>query len=149
MLLIPGISTAKDLFEKLKRDAAILDKEVSSDAFFNFVITGYSLIDWVKKDSSIPHAKADIDALYSNKWLKICGDLATSAKHFVFTNRKPITSSSTSRQGYGIGRYKKGAYGVGEELIAVSLTDGSEISSLEIVLNVIDTWQLYFTKHKI
>jgi hypothetical protein len=28
--------------------------EVTTDRFFDFVITGYSLIDWVKKDPAMP-----------------------------------------------------------------------------------------------
>ena len=54
MSLTYGLQTARDLLEKLRRDAKLLDDEVSSDRFFNFVIAGYSLIHWVKKDPSVP-----------------------------------------------------------------------------------------------
>jgi hypothetical protein len=42
-----GLKTARDLLEKLKWDGSRLDHEVTSGSFFNFVITGYSLIDWL------------------------------------------------------------------------------------------------------
>lgn len=63
---------------------------------------------------------------YADKWLRVCGDLATAAKHFELTRRNPITSSATSRQGYGMGRYGKGGYGAGEESIKpmVLVTEG-------------------------
>lgn len=49
-LSIP-LASPHDLFAKLKRDAALLiEDRVSSGRFFNFVITGYSFIDWVKVD---------------------------------------------------------------------------------------------------
>lgn len=52
-LPLPLLSS-QDLFAKLQRDAALLvDDEVTTDRFFNFVITGYSLIDWVKVDASL------------------------------------------------------------------------------------------------
>lgn len=44
------------LFHKLQRDVARLDRAVTHDKFFNLVITGYSLIDWVKNDPSLPAA---------------------------------------------------------------------------------------------
>ena len=57
MSLTYGLQTAKELLEKLRRDAALLDEEVSSDRFFNFVVTGYSLIDWIKNDPAVPAAE--------------------------------------------------------------------------------------------
>jgi len=47
--LLPGsLRSAAHLFGKLCRDAEILDDGVTSDRLFNFVVTGYSLIDWIK-----------------------------------------------------------------------------------------------------
>ena len=152
MTLIPGLDSAKDLHAKLQRDAALLDKEVSSDVFFNFVVTGYSLIDWIKNDPGVPPAAttpSEIDSLYADKWLKVCGDLATAAKHFTLTQRKPISSSATSHQGYGTGRYGKAVYGIGEESIEVTLNDGTSFSALELVEGVLDSWQSFFAKHRI
>lgn len=85
MSLTYGLKTAKDLLDKLRRDAKMLDDEVSSDRFFNFVITGYSLIEWVMKDPSVPQsAKTTSEKanLYKNQWLKVCGDIADASKHF-------------------------------------------------------------------
>ncbi len=54
MALTFGLRTPRDLLEKLERDAALINDEVTSDRFFNFVVTGYSMVDWIKNDSSIP-----------------------------------------------------------------------------------------------
>jgi hypothetical protein len=150
MPLLPGLDSAKDLFAKLQRDAALLDNEVSSDGFFNFVVPGYSLIDWIKNDPSIPalaKSKPEVDALYADTRLKVCGDLATAAKHFVLTQRTPITSSATSCQGFGVGRFGKGGFGIGEESINVALNDGTNISALDLVEGVLGTWQSFFARH--
>lgn len=90
MSLTFGLSSARDLFAKLQRDADALEEEVTSDRFFNFVVTAYSLIDWVFHDPATPAAarpKVDriqqgLDSLCRNKWLKICRDLSNSCKHF-------------------------------------------------------------------
>lgn len=136
------LSSARELFEKLKRDAALLDAEITTDKFFNFVITGYSIIDWCKADATL--AALDLQALYGDYWLKICGDLATASKHFQLTTRQPITGSASSEQGYGVGRYGAGGYGVGEESIKIHLNDGTEISCFDFVREVVARWEQVF-----
>jgi hypothetical protein len=152
MALTFGFSSLRDVFAKLKRDAAALDEEVTSDGLFNFVVTGYSMIDWVKKDPSVPvAAKAGplVQALYNDQWLKVCGDLATASKHFTLTSRNPITDSATSESGFGVGRYGMGGYGVGEESIEIKLNDGTTFNCLDLVKGVLSTWNAYFTAHGI
>jgi hypothetical protein len=152
MTLTFGLSSVRDLFAKLQRDADALDEEVTSDRLFNFVVTGYSMIDWVRNDPAVPtsaKAKIVIEGLREDKWLKVCGDLATASKHFKLKRRVPVTSSATTSQGYGAGRYGKGGYGVGEESIEIQLNDGTKFYCLELVQGVIDTWQTFFTAHSI
>jgi hypothetical protein len=152
MSLTFGIETTRELFEKLKRDAAALKEEVSSDNFFNFVVTGYSMIDWVKNDPTVP-AKAKekqvIDALYQEHWLKVCGDLAIAVKHFKLTSRNPITSSADSAQGFGVGRFGHGGFGVGEESIEVTLNDGTSFNCLDLVQGVVNKWESFLSAYKI
>lgn len=116
MSLVPGLRTAVDLFHKLLRDAERLNAEVTSDAFFDFVDTGYSLIDWIRNDPAIPESaktKAELDILYEAPWLKVCGDLANSSKHFTLIRRRPVTVEATSKSGYGMGRFGAGSFGRG------------------------------------
>jgi len=142
-----GFTSILDLFEKLKRGAVLLDEKVTSDRFFNFVITGYTMIDWVKNDSTIPAtiSKQSVveEELYKDEWLKICRDIATASKHFKLNTRKPITSSATSSQGFGAGRFGKGGFGTGEEGIKITLDDGTTFNCLDLAQNVIRTWQLF------
>ena len=81
----------RDLFNKLKRDAVAIDKEVTSDNLFNFVITGYFLIDWIKSDANVPELA--VKGLYEDKWLQICRDLAISAKHFIIKKNYSLFSN--------------------------------------------------------
>ena len=147
-----GLTSIRDLQAKLKRDAAALDEEVTSDRFFNFVVTGYSMIDWVKNDPSVPpcaKAPAIVQGLYNDHWLKVCGDLATASKHFTLTTRTPITSSASSSSGFGEGRFGRGGYGGGEESIEVCLNDGTSFHCLDLVQGVLSSWQTFFSVHGI
>ena len=145
-----SLSSVRDLFEKLQREAEALDEEVTSDRLFNFVVTGYSMIDWVKNDPSVPPSSKTnpvVQGLYNDPWLKICGDLATASKHFTLTERKPVVTSATSARGFGVGRYGKGGWGVGEESISVQLNDGTSFHCLDLVRGVISTWECFFSAH--
>ena len=158
MTLTYGLRSARDLLGKLKRDAALLDQGVTSDKFFNFVVTGYSIIDWVKHDPSIsPSARSAVEKLNGDRWIKVCGDLANASKHFVLTKRKPITSSAESDQGeretrnignfpWGFSEYTKIEPA---ESITIELEDGSSFSCLELVKNVIETWSKFFSAHQL
>ncbi|WP_341710396.1 hypothetical protein [Limnobacter sp.] len=152
MTLTFGLTSIRDLHAKLQRDAAALDNEVTSDSFFNFVITGYSMIDWVKNDLTVPSTAklpAIVQGLYNDPWLKVCGDIATASKHFTLTKRTPITSSASSSSGFGVGRFGKGVYGVGEESIEVCLNNGTSFHCLDLVQGVLSSWQTFFSAHGI
>jgi hypothetical protein len=146
-----NLRSASDLLAKVKRDAAALDQQVTSDRFFNFVVTAYSLIDWIKNDPTVPSgAKKDVDALYIK--LKVCGELANSSKHFVLKvkeGRRPVTNEVTSKCGWGVGRYGHGPYGAGEESIHIGLSDGSTLSLFKFKDDVIKVWADFFTTHGI
>ncbi len=152
MTLTFGLESARDLFAKLQRDADALDEQVTSDRLFNFVVTGYSLIDWIENDPTVPasaKALSSVQRLRSDRWLKVCGDLATASKHFKMTRRKPITTSATSARAYGLGRFGKGRFGVGEESIKVHLSDGTSFHCLDLVKGVLASWKSFFSSHAI
>lgn len=148
MTLIFNLITARDLLAKLGRDAQALDDEVTVDRLFNFVVTGYSMIDWIKNDPSVPQsAKDSVNDLYGDKWLKICGDVATAAKHFEVTKRPTITVDFLSSHGFGIGRYGKGGFGSGEPSIEMLLDDGTSYDCLDLANGVLNSWHEFFRVH--
>jgi hypothetical protein len=151
--LKPGsLKTATDLLRKAKRDAALLQEEITSDRFFNFVVTAYSLIDWIKHDPTVPQSakeQAVIDDIYGDRWLLLCGDAATGAKHFKLTRREPTADKVSVISDWGAGRFGKGAFGVGEEHITVHLPDGTIYDALELVAGVIGAWESFFSQHGI
>lgn len=151
MALTYGLLSARSLYEKLQRDAKALKEEVNSDRFFNFVVTGYSLIDWVKEDPSVPQtAQTAVNDIHQDQWIKTCGDIAIASKHFTVKYRQLSTSSVTSEQGFGRGRFGLGPFGLGEERIEVKLTDDDpSFDCFELVDGVMNTWNNFFSSHEI
>lgn len=88
-----GFDTAKGVFEKLKRDVAILEADYrNKDAIFNFVITAYHLYDdWLKKDPLISQLQRDKYNSTKNELKDLIGALyavANSSKHSVLKEYK-------------------------------------------------------------
>jgi hypothetical protein len=145
-----GLNSARELFEKLRFDAKEMDKAVNSYAFFNFVVTAYHLIEWVEKDPRIPKAgKKDVPSLRKDKSIAVCRDLANASKHFDLRKdyENQTAKDAVSSQGWGIGRYGHGAWGVGEESIRIELLEGKEIDALVLKEDVLDLWTSFFEKH--
>ncbi len=150
MSLTYGFKTPQDILDKVHRDADLLDDEVTSDRLFNFVVTAYSLIDWISESRLASCSQKDAaQSFRESQPLKICGDIANASKHFVLKRRKPITSSAVSIQGWGCGRYGKGGWGVGEEQIEIVLNDGTRISGQQFVQDVLSVWAAFFAEHPI
>ncbi|WP_431229142.1 hypothetical protein [Burkholderia contaminans] len=153
MALTPGFGTAGDLLQKLHRDQSLLDSEVTADRFFNFVVTAYSLVDWVANDPHVPlPAKEALTAFRQAVELKICRDIANSMKHFQLNSQsrqKSITAGTGLDQGFGRGRWGHGGFGIGEPEITVELNDGSNFDALVFAASVLQLWRSFFSTHQI
>jgi hypothetical protein len=146
-----GLRTARDLLAKLTRDAELLREEVSSDRFFDFVVTAYSLADWVKHDPAVSaSAKADLQGIRGTPSIKICRDLANASKHFHLDPQKnpnATVAAADSDRGFGVGRFGMGGYGVGEEAITVVLSAGTSRDGLNVMEEALRDWNDFFTSH--
>jgi hypothetical protein len=150
--LIYGLTSAKHLLEKLRREHARLNEEVTSDNFFNFVVTGYHLVEWVKKDPTVSQAaKNDLPSVRAASCIATCRDLTNASKHFALNAnyQNQVANDAKSERGFGVGRFGKGGYGVGEEYICVELRDGSTIDALRLAKEVITEWESFFVRHAI
>jgi hypothetical protein len=150
MSLTFTIGKAQDLFEKMVRDAGEMEKTVTGDRAFNFVVTAFHLKDWIEKDPLIPQsARDDLGTLSGNKYFQICRDLANASKHMVITRYHPSTAGTHTERGLGVGRLGKGPLGIGEESISITHSDGTVISILELKSEVVSLWKEFFLKHGI
>lgn len=100
MTLAASFKTARGLLAKLERDYALMKGEVSSDRFLNFVVTAYSLCDWIKNDPSVPAAaKVDLQQFRAQRTLLVCRDVANANKHFEADGRS-VSRVITDRVDY-------------------------------------------------
>ncbi len=152
MSLTYSFNSATDLLEKLKREVASFNEEVTGDKLFNLAITAYHITDWVKEDPSVPQAaKNDLHTMYGDAYLAICRDITNASKHYTLRSnyQNKVTDSVESKQGFGCGRFGAGGYGDGEEEIIIECTDGNVYNALDLAKNVLNSWMSFFTLHSI
>lgn len=145
-----GFESAQDMLDKLRREHQRLQAEVTSDNFFNFVATAYHLLEWVERDPKVPAtAKTNLSSVRSASCIAACRDLTNASKHFSLKSnyQNQVTSSAKSERGFGVGRFGKGGYGIGEESISIMLKDGTTLNGLQLAADTVNEWESFFTRH--
>ena len=73
MPLTFGLQDASDMLAKLHHEHERLEREVTSYNLFNFVVTAYHLIEWVKRRSGCARrAKRDLDSIRKDTYIAVC-----------------------------------------------------------------------------
>jgi len=115
---------------------------------FNFVVTARHLPEWIEKDPTAPpESKSALSAVRDTDVYRTCRDIADASKHFELTAKRSVESNVgevSSDQGYGVGRYGKGGYGVGEESITVLLASGERTDALAFSRLILDLYRPLF-----
>ena len=149
MSLTAGLKTPRDMLAKLHTEHSRLKTSVTSGDLMNFTITGYHLIEWIRKNPSTSvTAKNELEAMYRNPDIGVCRDITNESKHFALKKdyEDRVTDKTSAMSGYGVGGYGKGPYGIGEESIVVVLLDGTRFDSLTWAQRVVDAWDAFFAK---
>ena len=152
MSLAYGLKGWRDLFKKLERDGELLEQEVNSDRFFNFVVTAYHLCEWVEKDPHVAGTvKNDVKIVRKNKHIAACRDIANASKHVQLgsDHKNQVAGEAESSQAYGSSRYGKGFYAKGQEGITVMLLDNSVITALSLKDEVLNVWRHFLRGHSL
>ncbi|EMC2462846.1 hypothetical protein NDJ29_12850 [Vibrio alginolyticus] len=93
-----------DLYMKLIREGKRVwqanEIEDTADHFFNFCVTSLSLRDWCINSLKLDGKdKADFYNKHSqSKWLKYCGDIANSSKHFSLKKERKSNVSGVNEK---------------------------------------------------
>lgn len=147
------LTTAKDLYEKLKRDFSSFESApLDSDLAFNFFVTAWHLLEWAHpKNSATQKQIRD-----SNIVLQICEHLAVGAKHFEPSSKKhksvkssAITGGAWANDVWTKDSWKKGTWGEKLEVLLdgnAAQYYGDKIYAIDLAKEVMAFWKKY--EHK-
>jgi hypothetical protein len=81
--------------------------------------------------------------MYGESWIRVCGEIANTSKHFKLKTPNPITSKVESVE-YGFGLRFGGAFGLARRGMRFELNDGTSFSHVTFVENVVNVWEVFF-----
>jgi len=141
------LKNSRDLFEKLKYDRSQFKENVQPYDFFNFVVTGYHLFEWIKEEPGLSKAAVnDLSLIWDADEFQVSRDIANGNKHF---REKPgsVKEVEQKTKGYGTREYGRSPYGEAEESFDIHLQDGRVIGPRELALKLEKLYQDFFDKH--
>ena len=145
---MPFHPTAAEHFAKLKRVRGRLDAEVHKDDLDDFFKTAYHLTEITEKCSTTtPAQKVQASALRRDPEIELCREIANRQKHFTLSPRShpsPVIADATIKQGYGMGRFGKGGYGVGEQSVTLNFTDGTQRNARDLCSSIFEKFARIF-----
>src|SRR2546427_13308406 len=133
MALTAGLKTPRDMLAKRHTKHSRLKTTVTSGDLMNFAITGYHLIEWIKKNpSTAATVKSDLEAMYRNPDIGVCRDIANESKHFALKNdyEDRVADKTSAISGYGVGGRRQLAYGAGENGSGGERVEARRVESL-------------------
>ncbi|MCZ4311637.1 hypothetical protein [Vibrio atlanticus] len=160
MSVIKFYSSPSDLLEKLAREGGRTwkseDINDKADHFFNFCITSLSLRDWCIEFLSLSGKnKNDFFEMHAgNQWLKDCGSIANSSKHFALeVGRKSSVEKVENKTSELVALGVDGKKIEGSESERASfniITAEGEAKDLALVLYyAVTEWEKVFSEYKI
>lgn len=116
--------------------------EELDDCFHVFFQTSWHVKDWLLNDETVDQATrtaATVDA-EKERPIRIAADIANSAKHLVRQGDRTGADSNTIQMvDCGPGRHGL--------MFVVELRDGTKVTALELMNQVMDSWRKIFTVH--
>jgi hypothetical protein len=135
------ISTPRDMLEKAKREFTRLQAEMNADNVFNFFVTTYHVMDYVKNLGTVDqHA---IDAMYADTDFDLCRIICTLGKHLEVRIR-PKKLESRLMGGAELGSMELGEAELGSVAEWRFWCDGSEIDPVSLGCRLLEKWEQLF-----
>jgi hypothetical protein len=133
------LETVRDLFRKAERDFAAIDDCMNSDDLFNFLCTTNHLAEWCVDD--VRTAAKQLQAQSTE--LDLIRKLCNRSKHF---EKKPVHPNTVVESGFGVGRFGKGGFGVGEPSYVVRTDSGQEMNILDLARASLEAWRCFLAQ---
>jgi hypothetical protein len=140
------ISTPRQMLEKAQRDFQKLSQNTDTDNVFNFFVTAYHIVDYVKALKTV--ATDDIEALYEEPDFRRCRYICNKSKHRMLekgddefvTYRRP----SAALDEFTLG---ESALGLGRAYFIID--DTEQVDILDLGQRIISRWEAFFKTHGI
>jgi len=142
------IGSPRDLLEKAKRDYAKMKAGTSTDTIFNFFVTAYHVVDYVKALGAVP--ESTISNLYDDPDFKMCQFLCNKGKHIKLRQSHTYQAKHEAAVAGGtLGSFVLGSDVLGGPERFIVLDGASEVDTGELGARLIRKWETFFSTNGI
>jgi hypothetical protein len=139
--------SAEQLLEKLRRLVARLDKhKMHADDITDFCLTAWHMVEWAGR-SPEREVRKRAHRLRFDPDIALCRLVANREKHpeaRLEEEERANFSEAKVERAWGLGRFGKGSWGVGEQRITFKLNDGTERDAREFARALLAKWENVF-----
>lgn len=142
------IASPRDLLDKAKRDYERMKAETSTDTVFDFFVTIYHVVDYVKALSTV--SDSAIDQLYADADFKMCQFVCNKGKHIKLRGGEAYEAKhQPAIPGGTLGSFVLGVDRLGGPEKFVVLDGAQEVNVVELGARLISKWEAFFVTHGI
>lgn len=142
------IASPRDLLKKAKRDYVKMKADTSTDTVFNFFVTTYHIVDYVKALGTV--GDSTIEQLYADDDFKICQFLCNKGKHIKLRSGEPYEAQyQPPIEGGMVGSFVLNSDVLGGPERFVVLAGTQEVDVIELGQMLLDKWEAFFLAHGI
>jgi hypothetical protein len=140
------LETPRDMYRKAKRELERMQSDLNTDTIFNYFVTVYHIIDYVKRQETV--SSAAIDSMYDDNDFKMCQFICNKGKHLVLTENDPATKAIYKPGAlYGSAPYNTARYN--ESSSYKFFVDEQEVNFIELGKRLIEKWDKFFIENSI
>ncbi len=139
------LRSPRDMLEKAQRELERMTTHFDTDSLFNFFVTAYHVMDYVKACGRV--GSVAIDAMYADPDFELCLFLSNKGKHIQLKKyvdkAEPYEAKHKRAALYGAVSYREATYRQAETYV---ILDGStQIEPLALAQRLIAKWETFLT----
>jgi hypothetical protein len=140
------LGTPRDMYRKAERELERMKSALNTDTIFNFFVTAYHIMDYVKRQGTV--SSAAIDSMYDDDDFKMCNFICNKGKHLVLTKNDPDTKAVYKPGAlYGSAPYNTARYNKSSSY--KFFVDEQEVNFIELGKRLIEKWDKFFIENSI
>ena len=139
------ISSARDMLGKAKRELEKMNSDLTTDTVFNFFVTAYHVMDYVKAQGKA--SKIEIDKMYADPDFEMCNFICNKGKHIRL--KKGSSYKTIYNPGALLGAANFGEVEFAESKSYVVVDGHVKVNVLDLSERLIAKWETFFSRNGI
>ena len=135
----------RDILNKAHRDLARLHSDPNIDTVFDFFVTAYHVMDYVKALGTVP--ATSLDSLYAEEDFQMCQYICNKGKHLAL--RRGDSYETHRRPGAALGDFTLGETPLGADPAYLVIGDSGQVNVVDLADRIFDRWEAFFRDNAI